>query len=229
MSLLSRDTNYCPMPGKHYRTEDFLLDDHFQQWVKNPDSENNAYWQEFLRVHPEALEEVEKAKKLIVQLNFYVEPRSDATKDRIKSAIDETIQEGALSQPMYPHRDIGVSKQAVSLLHRPGFRVAATITGLMLLVSAYLTFFSSKSYTEYATEYGETKTIVLPDHSLVTLNANSLLEVKEDRWDDLSEREVWLTGEAFFDVEKKKTTKNELGKVRGSYGQSEGGSSRYPI
>lgn len=200
------------MPGKHYRTEDFLLDDHFQQWVKSPNPENNAYWQKFLSNHPEARGEAEEAKQLILRLNFHVEPRPDATKERIKSAIDEAIRKETLPQATRFDRDYHVSKRPVPLLHRQGFRVAATITGLILLVGAYLTFFAPENYTEYATGYGETKTVVLPDRSIVTLNANSSLRIKKDRWDNVPEREVWLTGEAFFDVEKRRNTTNDLAK-----------------
>ena len=200
------------MPGKRYRTEDFLLDDYFQQWVKHPNPESNAYWQEFLLDHPGARKAIEEAKKLIVRLNFYVEPRSDATKARVKSAIDNAIQQGAPPRSMYPDRAVRVRKKLTPLRRHWGFRVAATIAGLMLLVGAYLIFLTSSAYTEYATGYGETETIVLPDQSIVTLNANSSLRVKGGSWDNLAEREVWLAGEAYFKVEKRKTTQRDLAK-----------------
>ena len=200
------------MPGKPYRTEDFLLDDHFQQWVKHPTLENTAHWQQFLSDHPEAHWEVEEAKALIRRLDFHAEPRSDATKARIKSAIDEAIREEASLRVTPPNDREYISKRPTSLLHRPIFRVAATITGLILLIGTYLIFFAPENYTEYATNYGETKTVVLSDRSVVTLNANSSLRIKEDRWDNVPEREVWLTGEAFFEVEKRKTTENGLAK-----------------
>ena len=200
------------MPGSHYRTEDFLLDDHFQQWVKSPDAENNAYWQKFLSNHPEARQEIEKAKHLILRLDFHVEPRPDATKERIKSAIEEAIRKEASLRVTHPNDQNDIFKRPAPPLHRQRFRVAATVTGLILLVSACLTFFASENYTEYATGYGETKTLVLPDRSIVTLNANSSLRIKEDRWENVPEREVWLMGEAFFEVEKKKTTENDLAK-----------------
>lgn len=51
----------------------------------------------------------------------------------------------------------------------------------------------------YETAYGETKKIVLEDHTIVTLNANSRL-VWDDEWQQSGIRKVELTGEAFFEV-----------------------------
>lgn len=57
-------------------------------------------------------------------------------------------------------------------------------------------------YKNYATQYGETMTLVLSDESRVVLNANTYLKVP--RWLRLSkDREVWMNGEAFFTVSKK--------------------------
>jgi ferric-dicitrate binding protein FerR (iron transport regulator) len=54
----------------------------------------------------------------------------------------------------------------------------------------------------YTTKYGETRTVLLPDQSKVILNANSSVRFNNN-WETKQNREVWLEGEAFFDVEKK--------------------------
>jgi ferric-dicitrate binding protein FerR (iron transport regulator) len=51
----------------------------------------------------------------------------------------------------------------------------------------------------YQTAYGETRTLVLPDQSKVVLNANSELRVRK-QWQADAPREVWLDGEAYFEV-----------------------------
>ncbi|QDA61639.1 FecR family protein [Hymenobacter jejuensis] len=51
----------------------------------------------------------------------------------------------------------------------------------------------------YATAYGQTKIIHLPDGSEVTLNAHSTLR-HASAWEASKPREVWLDGEAFFAV-----------------------------
>src|SRR5690606_15777064 len=59
----------------------------------------------------------------------------------------------------------------------------------------------SSSWLQCTTGYGETRKINLPDGSLVVLNANSELKY-ESNWQQAPMREVWLQGEAFFEVVK---------------------------
>ncbi|HXB31928.1 MAG TPA: FecR domain-containing protein [Puia sp.] len=55
------------------------------------------------------------------------------------------------------------------------------------------------------TGYGEIKNILLPDSSVVVLNANSSLRMSSS-WTEMSGRQVWLDGEAYFQVQKKPST-----------------------
>jgi transmembrane sensor len=52
------------------------------------------------------------------------------------------------------------------------------------------------------TGYGEIKNILLPDSSLVILNANSSMRIPSP-WTETGGRQVWLEGEAYFQVQKK--------------------------
>jgi transmembrane sensor len=62
---------------------------------------------------------------------------------------------------------------------------------------------------EVKTGYGEVKHILLPDSSTVILNANSSMRIPQQWTDDDSKggREVWLEGEAYFEVQKKSSTR----------------------
>ena len=55
---------------------------------------------------------------------------------------------------------------------------------------------------EIKTGYGEVKNILLPDSSVVVLNANSSMRIPQ-QWTDQESRQVWLEGEAYFQVRKK--------------------------
>jgi len=55
------------------------------------------------------------------------------------------------------------------------------------------------------TGYGEVKNIHLPDSSMVVLNANSSLRIPSS-WTEAAGRQVWLDGEAYFQVQKKPST-----------------------
>ena len=73
--------------------------------------------------------------------------------------------------------------------------VAASVT----LVLGLFTFRGYLLTRTYTTAYGETRTLTLPDGSVITLNANSSLQVPRFGFDRQT-REVWLTGEALFSV-----------------------------
>jgi ferric-dicitrate binding protein FerR (iron transport regulator) len=51
------------------------------------------------------------------------------------------------------------------------------------------------------TSYGELKTILLPDSSVVVLNGNSSIRMLQ-QWGAGDNREIWLDGEAYFQVQK---------------------------
>ncbi|MDJ1492608.1 FecR domain-containing protein [Cytophagaceae bacterium DM2B3-1] len=77
--------------------------------------------------------------------------------------------------------------------------VAASI---LLIVSVM--FWTMKDvffYQTYQTAYGETRTLILPDHSQIVLNAHSTLRIPRDFLNN-TQREVWLEGEAFFSIRK---------------------------
>lgn len=190
------------MPGKKYSANDFLFDERFQQWVKFPTPENEAYWQNFLRLHPGAGPEMEEARSLIAQLDFKVQSRTESTKASIKNKIDNALWEKARWKSSYTGQSHHPS--GVKLPPKAWPRIAAAISGLILLAGLYVILTTFGGMTKYVTAYGETKTIVLPDQSVVTLNANSSLRWPAQDWSNTSERMVWLEGEAFFEVQKRK-------------------------
>jgi len=59
------------------------------------------------------------------------------------------------------------------------------------------------------TGYGEIKNILLPDSSVVILNANSSLRIQQE-WKDGDSRQVWLEGEAYFQVQKRASTRQKF-------------------
>jgi transmembrane sensor len=75
------------------------------------------------------------------------------------------------------------------------YAAAACVLLLLLFV-----FFPRKSAVEISTLKGERKTITLPDHSVVTLNAETTLVYDPSSWEE--ERTLELSGEAYFDVKK---------------------------
>lgn len=79
--------------------------------------------------------------------------------------------------------------------------IAASITILFMLVGVQLW---SGINTTVATNFGENKTVMLPDGSKVELNSNSELSYLEKDWEN-GNRTLTLKGEAYFSVQKGST------------------------
>lgn len=84
--------------------------------------------------------------------------------------------------------------------------VAAT---LLLAICAFWWWNTNNQFIEIATANAEQKYIVLPDSSLVQLNANTTLKFAA-RWQNKKDRLVWLDGEAFFEVRKEEATQRKF-------------------
>jgi ferric-dicitrate binding protein FerR (iron transport regulator) len=79
-------------------------------------------------------------------------------------------------------------------------KAAAVLTGVIALsFAAWKLYTHGSSEVTYTTAYGEIRTITLPDQSVVTLNGNSTLKYSR-YWSKKNDREIWIRGEAFFDV-----------------------------
>jgi len=78
------------------------------------------------------------------------------------------------------------------------YGIAASVI-LLIGFFTYTTFFATTTFT---TNYGEQLAFNLPDGSVVTLNAKSSVTYNKYRWK--TNRNLQLTGEAFFDVAKGK-------------------------
>jgi transmembrane sensor len=181
-----------------YTTEDFVTDEYFIQWVKNPTAENSAFWNAWLSKNPEKEAIIKEARQIILMLHFR-EVKAPQGKfleiwGNIVEAEDRPILEIA------PHRD--------NTAHRIGwwYKVAAAV--LVVATALTYTLLSRKDTVTIQTAYGESRTLFLPDSTKVTLNANSILRYAADFNKDT--REVWLDGEAFFAVVHKENNQNFL-------------------
>lgn len=121
--------------------------------------------------------------------------------DRTDEVSDiETVQSDR-SKLKKELRQIKKTNQVISMPYK-NWAVAAS---LVFLIGLSLFFYQSASAVEnrqYATKLGERSKITLSDGTQIWLNAGSLLKYPEDFKGDT--REVYLTGEAFFDVAKDK-------------------------
>lgn len=196
------------MEYTRYTAEDFALDPRFQQWVREPNSESELFWQQWLKLHPDKAEEIQEARQMVALVNFRDNAATQEEQTEVWNRIRATRQR---NQPFQPTRS-----SRTMPLHRKWQGWAAAVVGIAMLGSL-LYYANLLTTSRYATEYGQTQTIVLPDGSTVILNANSTLSLA-DEWDEAHPREVWLEGEAFFKVQKKSnpaiSTTNQPGNAR---------------
>ncbi len=170
----------------HFSVNDFVMDEYFQAWVWKPTDENSAFWRDWLSHHPDKAENVEKAREMLKKLNF---PKYSLS-DQEVAEVWNTIQNQEQRQEVAPHK--------TSLSY--GWYSAASV--LFIFCAAYFFISQKNNRVEFETAFGETRSILLPDSSTVILNANSQITYATD-WDNQSIREVWLQGEAFFEVRHK--------------------------
>ncbi|QHV99498.1 FecR family protein [Spirosoma endbachense] len=167
-----------------FNEEDFAADDFFQRWVLEQDIESESFWQNWLVDHPEKRLIVKKAQWIVQNVSF-TETWSPAE----RAAMWQTIQANLVP-------DVKEEAPVIPLWRRLGWVAAASI---VLVLGSVGLFYSLWNEQEIKTSFGEMRQIKLADGSTVTLNANSTLKIPNDFLGKPS-REVWIEGEAFFDV-----------------------------
>ncbi len=169
---------------------DFINDPILQEWIIRPDEKSDQNWSSFLKAHPEKRQDVENAVRFLRALQF--EPHEPDIK-RIKECYDEHMSQVKASKPTKPIK--------MRNTRRPMYLYAAALLAAVVLFASLLYTFDRNSTAQIAvlTNYGEIKQVSLPDGSSVVLNAHSQVKYSAT-WNDEETREVWLTGEAFFNV-----------------------------
>jgi len=179
----------------HFSTNDFVMDEHFQSWVWNPDEKTNAFWRSWLVAHPQKADEVEEARYLLQHLTF----------SRYKLTENDATQVWRRVQGLERHPS---SLKKIKTIGQAWYWSAAAV---LLFGLTYFLIPQQEKMVTYETAFGETKNITLPDQSTIVLNANSKLSFI-DNWERSSVREIELEGEAYFSVTHKKN--NQPFKVR---------------
>ncbi len=165
-----------------YAFSDFINDDLFIDWVKR-DVDVNGRWQEWLASNPLNIAEYIEARAYVLTVLSV-----DIIKDDIQhqQLIWQNIEQGIARHD---------SRYGMVRRLRIWSSVAATTIGL--LIGSWWYYYSK---VEVTTGYGEHRAVTLPDNSVVNLNANSQLSYYR-AWNWHVMREVWLKGEALFDVQ----------------------------
>ncbi|CCH53373.1 anti-FecI sigma factor, FecR [Fibrisoma limi BUZ 3] len=206
------------MKSEGFTSFDLVDNPSFRAYVDGSDPEAVRFWTDWVAQHPDRQHDVAEATRIVRALGDY-RPRG-LTPDQIDAEIRQ-LQE-KLATPVAEVRP---------LWHRAWlWQAAATFILAMGLLSGWWYLRQRTDSTpvadrmtnaaqpaapplpapegtaadtgplSYRTGFGERRTVTLPDGSVVRLNANSELALASD-WSP-GNREVILTGEAFFQVQK---------------------------
>ncbi|WP_025762191.1 FecR family protein [Dyadobacter tibetensis] len=192
------------MSDENYQLDDFLSDEYFKRWVLSPDVESDRYWNDYLLRNPDKRAVMRHARFLLIQLHQDL----DQLKPReyqVESMWDQ-IEKQTLSQPSHPK----------SLWARMPRWTASVAAAMILVVIGWLAWSNltineysyacqtasiQHSLTEKINEGQGDLLVILPDSSRITLKPHSRVSFPI-AFNGSDKREVYLTGEAFFQVSK---------------------------
>jgi transmembrane sensor len=181
--------NFSDKSYEDFDEADFICDPYFQEWLIHPDNENEQFWTAFIESYPGKKKVLEKARLLLKSLPFKEEFPEE---ERIQQRFEEHLKavRGSNGVKVVPFN---------TRLWKTVAKIAAVVGGIVILTSILLLMGRKASDAVIATSYGEMKEIVLPDSTHIVLNAHSKITYSK-KWEEKKSREVWLEGEAFFDV-----------------------------
>jgi transmembrane sensor len=178
---------------RKYHIEDIVQDLYFRKWVLGKLPKENLDWENWLNKNPEKQAIIEEAKSLVIASQI---EEIEMPNDIIQQNINEILN--YIKTPTNPY------------YLQNWFRAAAVVlilftVGLVLEKTSIISFFKvEKTILTQATETENNGikplNLTLSDGSKVSLKKGSKLEVSTDFGEQT--RTVFLTGEAFFEVQK---------------------------
>ncbi|MEO1514711.1 MAG: FecR domain-containing protein [Bacteroidota bacterium] len=166
------------MENRFETVEDFAADEDFQDFCLKPNSARRAKWRQYMKDHPEQLDMIREARQLVEMLHVPLAHSSHTSR---------TSTSPAKKRSWWP-------------------AVAASLLALVVLGIAFQKWLPSTAAValqqermSLTGEMGNT-TYTLPDQSKVVLREGATISWMNP-WTKSSKREVWLEGEAFFDVQ----------------------------
>ncbi|WP_442266608.1 FecR family protein [Tenacibaculum sp. ZS6-P6] len=193
------------MKNQTYHTiQDLLEDKSFNNWALNETNSESSFWNVWIKENITNENLAAEAKDIIVGINFKKEVISKEKIDAEWEKLEAKLQKKENSTK---------PKRALKFNY---FSVAAS---LLLFISLSVFIYTNFSTVTHKTAYGEMFDISLNDGSIVTLNSNSSISYKKN-----NPRNIKLTGEAYFKVQKdltnrakfKVTTKDLIVEVYGT-------------
>ncbi|WP_020529085.1 FecR family protein [Flexithrix dorotheae] len=183
---------------QNYKADDFLNDDKFVSWIKNPhsDDQNAAFWKNWVEENPTRQKEIENARLIYEAITS--EPEIEETaQPRVWNKLQSSIIK------IQNETEVKPAEKVKKLRWNNFSRIAASIA---LIISAIGFYFiislsdNSENLVKLENNLQRAKTVLLSDGSSIILSPNSSLEYAQTF--NQTNREVHLKGEAFFEISK---------------------------
>ena len=191
---------------EHYSLpEELLADDSFLNWYFKTGEGEGSAWDEWIAADAGNKELAFRAIELL-ELTRLGEKTVPA--ERIRQASDRLLADITRLEDGFVKAEVGVPKK--NSISEAAYRTrrlpiygrwiaAACLLGVLVTGGGY--WAARFRHSEIRTEYGQLGDQVLPDGTEVAMNANSRLKYTPG-WKPGVDREVWISGEAFFHVQK---------------------------
>ncbi len=174
----------------HFTVEDFIADEAFQQWVQESRGETADLWQKWLLENPGKTAEVHEASIFINHLSI---PTNFPSKQRIDSSFAKTLLQIEALEKTVTVRKSQQNRRNKHLV----FTAFVVLTVSLLYVFVFQT--AQRVTLQEIAAGNKIRTILLPDSTEIILNKNASIKFLSNLA-NIKTREVWLDGEAYFDV-----------------------------
>ena len=185
---------------------DFIKDEYFQQWVSSPDEENDSFWKAYIAQHQHQQKEIEEARQFLLMFNLKGKDVLESKISNLKKRIDFTLDQGeGTGHTYHPISPV------IPVARAPRYRIyAAAASVSVILMCSVVFYWVRRSDTVFVTGMVELVTkkwqrslVTLQDGTKVWLNADSELKYPKT-FSGEKFRDVYLEGEAYFDVAENK-------------------------
>jgi len=165
-----------------YNLAELLDDPDFIAWATAPNTRLDSYWEDLQVKHPHLSLMIDQAKRLIFSMRFDKEYMDGDTQLKLWEQI---------SQRTVPQKR---EKLILSFWARS---VAAAMLVFAIFGASFYLYHHRQ--IEIVSGFGQIREVVLPDSTIVLLNANSSVKYANNLGKE-GARELWLAGEALFKV-----------------------------
>jgi len=178
--------------------EELVINDSFSNYCFQSNEEDIKFWKEYLSIHPSEKEKIEEAKQIVLGLHVMLKqeyPNKEKTKNNVgKAKIIPLYNISSIKKIILAIASVAAVFMVLFILNVTKNNVAHEKNAINQIAGQV----ESNNELVFTTRYGEKKFITLPDNSTFHLNSGSTLRVDKNFGRD--NRNVYLSGEALFDV-----------------------------